>query len=588
MAFIPLYGRVLGMLGHDRRLGWLLALAGALLAALTFLEPILFGRVVDSLTQGGAPQDVWARTLSLLGLWGAVGVLGIVANVAIALHADRLAHRNRLGAMNRFFAHVLHLPLAFHGDTHSGRLLKVMMTGADNMFWTWLGFFREHLTTFVLVAALLPLTLALNWRLGLLLIVLSVLFAAAAAFTINRTQIGQGEVEGHQAALAQTAGDALSNVVVVQSFVRLRHEAAMFGDTVSRLLAAQYPVLNWWAALSVLTRASSTITVILIFVLGTALNIDGKATVGEIVTFMGFATMLIARLEQAMGFVNTLFMHRPGLLLFFEVLDTASTVPDLGRGELGRPRGEVVFDRVSFAYPGGPKILDGVSFTAQPGQTIALVGQTGAGKSTAMALLQRLWDPAEGAIRIDGTDIREVSLEALRGVIGVVFQESMLFHRSIADNLRIGRPAASDAEVEQACRLAEAHDFITRQPQGYATMVGERGATLSGGQRQRLAIARALLKDPPILILDEATSALDAATEARVSRALKALMAGRTTFIIAHRLSTVRDADEILVFDQGRVVERGSFEALVAQGGRFAELVRTQLAPLPVAAPAHA
>jgi ATP-binding cassette subfamily B protein len=579
MGFVPLYARVLGMLGRDRPLAWLLTLAGTALAFLTFLEPVLFGRVVDSLSAASPPEEKWANTLALLALWGGIGVAGIVANIAVALHADRLAHRNRLAAMQRFFGHVLHLPLAFHGDTHSGRLLKVMMSGADNMFWTWLGFFREHLTTFVLVLALLPLTLMLNWRLGLLLIVLSLVFALAAAFTINRTQMGQGQVENHQAALAQTAGDALSNVVVVQSFVRLRHEAAMFGDTVSRLLAAQYPVLNWWAALSVLTRASSTITVIAIFVLGTWLNIRGQATVGEIVTFMGFATMLIGRLEQAMGFVNTLFMHRPGLLLFFEVLDTASAVPDRGARDLGRPQGEVRFEEVGFAYPGGPKILDGVSFTAAPGQTIALVGQTGAGKSTAMALLQRLWDPNEGTIRIDGTDIREVSLESLRRSIGVVFQESMLFHRTIADNLRIGRPDATDAELERACTLAEAHDFICRQPQGYATMVGERGATLSGGQRQRLAIARALLKDPPILILDEATSALDAATEARVSKALKALMAGRTTFIIAHRLSTVRDADEILVFDQGRVVERGSFDALVALGGRFAELVRTQLAP---------
>jgi ATP-binding cassette subfamily B protein len=580
MGFLPLYARVLNMLGADRALAWRLALIGTLLAGLTFLEPVLFGRVVDSLSIGGPADEVWVRTLTLLAIWGGVGVTGIASNVLVALNADRLAHRNRLAMMSRYFAHVLHLPLSFHGDAHSGRLLKIMLTGADNMFWTWLGFFREHLTTLVMVAALLPLTLVLNWRLGLLLILLSVVFAAAAAFAIRRTERGQAAIEGYQAALASTAGDALSNVVVVQSFVRLRNEAQMFGDTVSRLLAAQYPVLTWWAALSVLTRASSTICVISIFVLGTWLNLQGQATVGQIVTFMGFATMLIARLEQAMGFVNTLFMHRPGLLLFFEVLDMASAVPEKPDAiELPRPRGEVVFDNVSFAYPGGPKILDGVSFVAEPGRSIALVGATGAGKSTTMALLQRLWDPQEGSIRIDGTDIRDVSLESLRRSIGVVFQESMLFNRSIADNLRIGRPDATDADLEAACRLAEAHDFIERQAQGYATMVGERGSTLSGGQRQRLAIARAALKDPPILILDEATSALDAATEARVSKALRALMQGRTTFIIAHRLSTVREADVILVFDRGKIAERGDFGTLVKQGGIFAELVRTQLAP---------
>jgi ATP-binding cassette subfamily B protein len=199
-----------------------------------------------------------------------------------------------------------------------------------------------------------------------------------------------------------------------------------------------------------------------------------------------------------------------------------------------------------------------------------------------MALLQRLWDPQSGGILIDGQDLRDVTLESLRRAIGVVFQESMLLNRTIRDNLLIGNPEASAAEMEQAARMADAHEFIIRQPHGYETLVGEHGATLSGGQRQRLAIARALLKDPPILILDEATSALDAATEARVGRALKTLMAGRTTFIIAHRLSTVRDADEILVFESGRIVERGSFEELLALRGHFAELVATQLAPAPV------
>ena len=238
----------------------------------------------------------------------------------------------------------------------------------------------------------------------------------------------------------------------------------------------------------------------------------------------------------------------------------------------------MAFEQVSFAYPGGPAILSDVSFVARPGTVTALVGATGAGKSTAMHMLQRLWDPQHGGIIIDGQDLRDVSLDSLRDNIGVVFQESLLFNRSIRENLLVGRPDATDAQVEHACRLAEAHDFIIRQPQGYDTLVGERGATLSGGQRQRLAIARALLKDAPILILDEATSALDAATEARVSRAMANLMKGRTTFVIAHRLSTVRDADEILVFDAGRIEERGTFEGLLAERGRFAELVHSQLA----------
>jgi len=201
-----------------------------------------------------------------------------------------------------------------------------------------------------------------------------------------------------------------------------------------------------------------------------------------------------------------------------------------------------------------------------------------------MNLLQRMWDPSSGRIKIDGKDLRDVTLESLHRSIGIVFQDSMLFNRSIRDNLLVGKPDATQEEIETACRMAEAHDFIVSQPQGYDTMVGERGTTLSGGQKQRLAIARALIKSPPILILDEATSALDAATEAKVSRALRVLMAGRTTFVIAHRLSTIRDADEILVFDNGRVAERGCFEDLLLRNGLFAELVASQLTPAESAA----
>jgi ATP-binding cassette subfamily B protein len=306
--------------------------------------------------------------------------------------------------------------------------------------------------------------------------------------------------------------------------------------------------------------------------------------VGEIVTFMGLATQLIGHTDHAVGFSNRLFFQAPRLAEYFSILDTRSPLSERRPAiSLHRAQGHVEFERVSLCYGGSRSAVHELSFVAAPGQTVALVGHTGAGKSTAMGLLQRLHDPDAGAIRIDGIDLRDLALDSLRANIGVVFQESMLFYRSIADNLRVGRPEASEAELLAAARLAEAHDFILRQPQGYNTLVGERGATLSGGERQRLAIARALLKDPPILILDEATSALDAATEARVQQALKNVMRGRTTFVIAHRLSTVREADLILVFEAGRIVERGSFAGLLAQDGVFASLLATQLRAPPLA-----
>jgi ATP-binding cassette subfamily B protein len=581
MHMVRLYIRVLTVLAPDKRVAIGLALANIAVAGLLFIEPVLFGRVIDVLTRASTMSHaaVWDEAKTLLALWAAVGLSGIGANVAVSLLSDRMAHRNRLLVMSRFFEHVLSLPLSFHGDVQSGRLMKVMLAGSDNLFGLWLAFFREHLSTFIAAIVLMPLTFILNWRLALVLLVLVVLFAVVTAIVIRKTEKAQGQVERFQSQLAGNAQDALSNVMVVQSFTRLSSEARMFGDIVRQVLDHQFPVLNWWALVSVLTRAASTITVIAIFVMGTILHLQGKASVGDIVSFMGFATLLIGKLEGAVAFVARLVFHAPAIQEFFEVLDAKSSVPEKPDAlSLDRAVGNVAFEGVSFNYPSGPKILKEVSFSAHPGRTVALVGQTGAGKSTAMALLQRLWDPTGGRVTIDGHDLRDLSLESMRRNIGVVFQESMLFNRTIRENLMVGRPDATQEEIERACRMAEAHDFIIRQQKGYDTMVGERGASLSGGQRQRLAIARALLKDPPVLILDEATSALDAATEARVQKALNALMAGRATFIIAHRLSTVKDADEILVFDSGDIVERGSFMELVQLDGRFAELVKTQLA----------
>ncbi len=582
MTFLRIYLRAIGTLRESMWLAIMLVVANLVVAALQFMDPLLFGRVVELLTRSStmSADELWREGGTLIGIWALVGLLGIAASIVSTLHAERMAHRLRLAAMNRYFGHVLHLPPEFHGDAHSGRLVKTMIGGADSMFWLWLSFFRDQLSTFVAALVLLPLTVFLNWQLALLLIALTTLFCVATVLVVVHTEEGQARAQRWQIQLAGTAQDALANVVVMQSFTRLAAEQSLFREIIQKVIAHQFPVLNWWAVVGVMTRAACTITVIAIVVLGTVLHVRGQATVGEIVSFMGLATLLINRLDSAMLFLARLFAEVPGLRAFFEVLDAQSTVPEKPNAPaLAVTQGEVAFDRVGFRYPNGDAVLSDVHFTAAAGSVVALVGHTGAGKTTAMALLQRMWDPQDGSITIDGQDLRDVSVESLRRNIGVVFQEAMLLNRTIRENLLIGKPDATQAELEAACVVADAHEFIARQADGYDTMVGERGATLSGGQRQRLAIARALLKDPPILVLDEATSALDAATEARVAAALRRLMTGRTTFIIAHRLSTVRDADQILVFEQGRIVERGSFAELVSRRGRFADLVATQLTP---------
>jgi glucan exporter ATP-binding protein len=574
MSLFRLYTRVLALLGKEARLGWILAGANLLLAAAQFAEPVLFGRIVDVLSaKPSAGTSAWP----LLAAWAAFGLFTIGSSAAVALHADRLAHRQRQAVLTSYFEHILQLPLTFHSGTHSGRLMKVMLNGTDALWRLWLGFFREHFAAILSVVVLLPLSLYINWRLAILLFLLCLVFTVLTTLVVRKTYGMQSEVEERYGDLSARASDALGNVALVQSFVRIDAEVQGLRYVADSLLAAQMPVLSWWAMVTVITRASTTITVLAIFAVGIALHEQGLTSVGEIVMFVSFATMLIQKLEQVVSFVNNVFMEAPRLTEFFNVLDAVPAVRDRPDAiDTGRLAGLVEFKDVSFSYDGKRPAVEDLSFTALPGQTIALVGPTGAGKSTAIALLHRAFDPQSGFIRIDGMDVRGLQLTALRRNIGVVFQEALLFDRSIAENLRVGKPDATEEELKLAAGRAQALEFIERSERGFDSNAGERGRLLSGGERQRLSIARALLKDPPILILDEATSALDAVTEAKLNAALDEVMKGRTTFVIAHRLSTIRNATRILVFERGRVIENGTFDELVAKGGRFAELARAQ------------
>lgn len=581
IQFKPLliYQRVLHLLSPVKFTAWTLSLANLTLATVPFLEPILFGKTIDLLTQASqrGAEATFNDGVMIFGIWLCVGISSISIGTLVSLHADRLAHRLRLEVMADYFAHLLQLHLAYHRDTHSGRLLSIMLQGCDQLFNVWLNMFRSHLSTFVALLVLLPLTLFLNWKLALVLIIFTVITSIFTAYVTHHTHAAQNEVQDRHTELAQQAGDAIGNVLLVQSFVRQAAELRQLRKVIEQVLHAQFPVLNWWAVVSVLSGAASTITVIAIFALGAWLNLKGEASVGEIVTFMGFANHLIGRIGEAVSFTNNLFMQAPALAQFFDVLDVRSNVVELPHAKpLGTVKGDVLFKDVTFSYDSGKKAVEHISFEVKAGQTIALVGETGAGKSTVMGLLLRQYDPQEGAILVDEVCIKDVTIDSLRANVGVVFQENLLFFRTIEENLLVGKPDASPDEIIQAAKMAQAHDFILRQPKGYQTHIGERGSNLSGGERQRLAIARVLLKNPPLLILDEATSALDSTTEAKVQQAFQTLKEGRTTFIIAHRLATIRNADMILVFKQGHIIERGTYDELYQQNGFFTELILSQ------------
>ena len=562
------YARALGYLAAERWASLGLTVANAAIGVILLLEPVLFGRVVDAVA-GNKP------TVALISLWAGLGMFGIIASVVVAVAADRLAHRQRLAAMDYAFERAITLPISYHAAKGSGAIVRTILAGADSLFGTWLAFMREQIAAIVSIALMVPTAIYMDWRMAILLAVLAAIYAVLNLIVVRKTSGGQSAVERYHIEVAGRVGDVLGNVTVVQSYWRLAAETMALRGLMGTLLSAQYPVLTWWGVLTVLTRAASTITMVAVFSIGAYLASRGEMTVGEIVSFVGFATLLITKLDQVSSFVARIFMQAPTLASFFRLLDETPGITErVDAAPLSDVKGAVSYTGVSFRYGVGTQGVFDLTFDARPGQTIALVGPTGSGKTTTLALLQRLRDPEAGRIEIDGRDVRDTTLTSLRHAIAVVFQDAGLFNRSIRDNIRVGRSDASDAEVEEAARLAEAHDFIIKKPGGYDCFAGERGLALSGGERQRIAIARAILKQAPILILDEATSALDTETEGKIKRALDVLRRGRTTFIIAHRLSTVVNADEILVFQEGRIVERGTFRALVRAGGLFSRLVK--------------
>ncbi|YBV97321.1 glucan ABC transporter ATP-binding protein/ permease [Phyllobacteriaceae bacterium JZ32] len=568
MSLLSIYWRSLRYLGAEKRATILICAANIVLAVVAIAEPILFGRVIDSISDKSGIFVTLAQ-------WAGLGVFNIFAFVLVARGADRLAHKRRLGVLSESFERVITMPLAWHHQRGTSNALHTLIRATDSLFTLWLEFMRQHLTTVVALAILVPTAMQMDMRLSLVLIVLGVIYVMIGQLVMRKTKDGQAAVERHHHKVFEHVSDSISNVAVLQSYNRITDEARSLKEYAARLEQAQNPVLNWWALASGLNRMASTLSMVIVLLLGAYLVTRGELRVGEVVAFIGFAQLMIGRLDQVSNFVNQTMTARAKLEEFFEMEDsTAERQEPASARSLDHVEGNIVFENVTFEFANSGQGVYDVSFEAKAGQTVAIVGPTGAGKTTLINLLQRVYDPQHGRILIDGVDTREVSRHSLRHAIATVFQDAGMFNRSIEDNIRIGRTDASNEEVHAAARAAAAHDFILSKSAGYDTVVGERGSQLSGGERQRLAIARAVLKNAPILVLDEATSALDVETEAQVKNAIDELSNNRTTFIIAHRLSTVRNADLVLFLDKGRLVEAGRFDELAAQNGRFAALLR--------------
>ena len=520
--------------------------------------------------------EVWVSVGIIVAALAASVVLTWTNGAALSLFSNRLQHRIRVDS----YEAMQRLDMAFFDDKQTGQVLAILNDDVRNL--------RMFLGTTVSSALQLAATVigiavilfSLNWQLA---IVTLVFVPALAAFTLWFMRA----IRPRYRALRASVGDLntrlennLSGMEVIKTANAEAHETERIRDTsweyylrtwaVAKLEYLYQPSMDLLAGLAF----AATFLIGGLWLVGAPPGpLSGTLRVGEFVTFLFMTQRFVDPLSGVGRIVNSYENARASAERVVGLVAQPVTVTDREDAVVrDRLDGAVEYDDVTFSYLSDRPVIRGISFTAEPGDTIAFVGATGAGKSTAAKLLLRLYDVDSGAVRVDGIDVRDLSLDSLRSNIGYVSQDVFLFDGSVAENVRYGSFDATEEEVEEAVRLAEAHEFIAELPDGYDTRVGERGVKLSGGQRQRLAIARAMLQDPAILVLDEATSAVDTETEALIQRGLARLTADRTTLVIAHRLSTVRTADLILVVDDGQVVERGTHEDLLRVGGRYAAL----------------
>jgi ATP-binding cassette subfamily B protein/subfamily B ATP-binding cassette protein MsbA len=511
--------------------------------------------------------------VALITIYALLGALSVTSNYATISVGQRLVNDFR----SELYAHLQRLSMAFHSRRAVGDLLYRLTSDTFAIQTLTMNGFFPILTSAVLLGGMLVVMLRLDLVLTIVaLSVIPLLFLSIGAMSRRITALAT-DSRIKESALWAVAQRTMSSIRVIQAFTTEEDEHRRFVTTSGESLAANlrlYTFQTVYASLVNVVIAGGTAAVLWF---GATHVLEGKLTVGEVLVFTTYLASLYAPINSLTQTYGLIQGARVGAERVFEILETAPDLVDgtrpLTRSEV---RGAITFEEVHFGYDATRLVLKGVGFHARAGELVAVVGATGAGKTTLVSLIPRFYDPTSGRVLLDGIDVRDFRLKDLRQQVGMVLQPPLVFPTTLRENIAYGRPDATEAQILEAARLAQLDDFLARLPEGLDTVVGEGGATLSAGEQLRVTIARAILRDAPLVILDEPTAALDAGTEALVMQGLERLVEGRTTFVIAHRLSTVRRADVILVIDDGRIVEQGTFSELVARGGRFAHLHRSQ------------
>jgi len=557
---------------------WLPAV-GALLSLLlvnaaNLIFPKLLQRLIDEGISKLDMDVVWGVVIALFGVALVRGIFNFLQGYLGEVASQGVAYELR----NSVFEKLQNLSFSYHDRSHTGKLMT-RMTSDVELVRMFLGRGLVMLTSaLLLLLGTLVMLFLTNWRLTLFVLLIVPVIAVIFTFFVRKIMPLSRTVQQKLGTLNSILQENLAGMRIVKAFAREGYEIERFSKANIDLLDANISMIKLFTTFFPLVFFMGNIGMVIVVGVGGLFVINGTLSLGELVAFTGYLTYLLMPLFM-MGMIGSMLSRaEASAQRLFEVLDAKSDVEDAPNAvPLPKVQGRVELREVRFRYIGAETdVVKDLSFVAEPGQTVAILGQTGAGKSSIIALIPRFYDVAEGAVLIDGHDVREVTLDSLRSQIGIVLQETTLFSGTIRGNIAYGRPEASLAEAIEVAKAAQAHDFILEQPQGYETLVGERGIGLSGGQKQRIAIARALLLDPKILIMDDSTSSVDAETEYKIQQALDTLHKGRTTFVIAQRISTVRNADQILVLDKGQLAAKGTHEELQRTSELYMEILETQ------------